>query len=111
MTDRVDELLEARHLDPDVSMFAPETLQEVRDRLEYIDDNECNCGESQHENALHDLAHDDVPALLHVIDLLAERIERVRAMALNPIQIVDGDRRIGPAVIPSDILRALEAGR
>lgn len=38
-------------------------------------------------------------------------IERVRALALNPVQIVDGSRRVGPCVIPREILDALEASR
>lgn len=74
MTDNAaDELLQAHHLDPDVSLFSPETLQEVRDRLEYIEEHECDCGETPHESALHDLAHEDVPALLHVIERLTPR--------------------------------------
>ncbi|MFN6543519.1 hypothetical protein [Mycolicibacterium nivoides] len=68
-----DEMMQAHRLTPDGSLFSPATLQEVRDRLEYIDAHECDCGETPHEDALHDLAHDDVPALLQVIEQLAPR--------------------------------------
>ena len=52
------------------SLFKPESLDDVRDRLDYIEEHECNCNEGPHENALHDLAHDDVPILLELISLL-----------------------------------------
>lgn len=74
-----DEVMQAHRLTPDGSLFSPSTLQEVRDRLEYIDAHECDCGETPHEDALHDLAHDDVPALLRVIEHQAAEIERLRA--------------------------------
>lgn len=69
MTDTADELIQATG----DSLWAPESLKEVRDRLEYIDAHECHCGEGPHANALHDLAHDDVPVLLRVIEQLAPR--------------------------------------
>lgn len=74
MTDTADDLLGSHKFSPDCSIWAPETLQQVRDRLEYIDAHECDCDEMPHSNALHDLAHDDVPVLLKVIESLAPRI-------------------------------------
>lgn len=78
MSDNTDELLESHKFSPDGSLFSPVTLQEVRDRLEYIDAHECNCCDSPHEDALHDLAHDDVPVLLKVIEQQATEVERLR---------------------------------
>lgn len=77
-----DEVMQAHRLTPDGSLFSPSTLQEVRDRLEYIDAYECDCGETPHEDALHDLAHDDVPALLRVIEHQAAENERLQAELL-----------------------------
>lgn len=74
-----DDALRAHRLTPAGSLFSPATLQEVRDRLEYIDAHECDCGETPHEDALHDLAHDDVPALLRVIEQQATENDRLRA--------------------------------
>ena len=74
MSDTADELIQATG----DSFWSPETLQEVRDRLEYIDAHECDCGETPHESALHDLAHDDVPVLLKVIERQAAEVERLR---------------------------------
>lgn len=80
-----DEMMQAHRLTPDGSLFSPATLQEVRDRLEYIDAHECDCGETPHEDALHDLAHDDVPALLRVIEQLApRRIETTEQLEAVP---------------------------
>ena len=63
------------------SIFAPETLQQVRDRIARIDSTACMCGDTPHENALHDLAHDDVPVLLRAIDRLApQRITTVEQL-------------------------------
>lgn len=73
MSDTADELLESHKFSPDGSIWAPETLQQVRDRLEFIDAHECDCDELPHSSALHDLAHDDVPVLLRVIEQLAPR--------------------------------------
>lgn len=47
-------------------------------RLEYIDAHECDCDELPHSNALHDLANDDVPVLLKVIEQQAAEVERLR---------------------------------
>lgn len=79
MTD-VDAALAAHKFSPDGSIWAPETLQEVRDRLSRIKAAGCPCLESDHLNALHDLAHDDVPVLLQLIERQAEALERVRAL-------------------------------
>lgn len=93
MSDTADELLESHKLSPDGSLFSPATLQEVRDRLEYIDAHECNCCDSPHEDALHDLAHDDVPtdfiakvfaimalAPQHTFQVLTKRHARMRSL-------------------------------
>lgn len=59
------------------SLFAPETLEDIRCRLSFIAASECNCPEGPHENALHDLADDDVPVLLRVIEQMAAEIARL----------------------------------
>lgn len=79
MTDaQTDRMLEAHKFSPEGSIWAPESLQQVRGRLEFIDAHECDCGETPHESALHDLAHDDVPVLLKVIERQATEVERLR---------------------------------
>lgn len=67
------------------SLFAPESVQDVRERLARIESAGCPCVESDHLNALHDLAHDDVPVLLCVIgaqavenETLCSAIESIR---------------------------------
>lgn len=71
------------------SLFSPEKLQDVCDRLEYIDAHECDCGETPHEDALHDLAHDDVPVLLRVIERLAPQcIETAEELDQVPVGAV-----------------------
>lgn len=62
------------------SLFAPETLEDIRCRLSFIAASECNCIEGPHENALHDLAHDDVPVLLQVIERLDGRLQKLREL-------------------------------
>ena len=57
---------------PDGSIFAPRSLQDIRDRLARASQLTCDCLNSDHENALHDLASDDVPVLLRLVDLLCE---------------------------------------
>ncbi len=66
----VDELLYSLS---DYSLFGPESLDDVRHRLAYIDNHECKCDEGPHENAIHDLAYDDVPVLLKLIEVLAAK--------------------------------------
>lgn len=63
----IDRLLAAHKFSPDGSIFAPETLRDIECRLSFIEASECNCNDSPHENAIHDLAHTDVPALLLAI--------------------------------------------
>lgn len=75
MSDHDDEL----HACSDYSLFGPESLQQIRDRLEDIDATECDCDELPHSNALHDLAHDDVPALLRFVEHLQGEVEKWRA--------------------------------
>lgn len=52
------------------SMFAPGSLDDIRRRLAFIESSECECDTTPHENAIHDLVHDDVPVLLRVIEKL-----------------------------------------
>jgi hypothetical protein len=61
------------------SLFSPETLDDITARLALIAHSECNCGTTPHENALHDLAVDDVPVLLRVV----ERLHRKHPPNLN----------------------------
>ncbi|NOR03669.1 hypothetical protein HGK72_26825 [Mycolicibacterium fortuitum] len=85
MTDaQTDRMLEAHKFSPEGSIWAPESLQQVRGRLEFIDAHECDCGETPHESALHDLAHDDVPVLLKVIERQATEVERLRSYKSLP---------------------------
>ncbi|MBP3087014.1 hypothetical protein [Mycolicibacterium fortuitum] len=116
MTDaQTDRMLKAHKFSPEGSIWAPESLQQVRDRLEFIDAHECDCGETPHESALHDLAHDDVPALLKVIERQAAEVERLRAtvervreLAHNP-ETWSGTGVV--TVTPRRILAALDADR
>ena len=77
----IDQALQAHKFSPDGSIWAPESLQQVRDRLARIESTPCMCVDEPHDNALHDLAHDDVPVLLRLIERLQATIERVRALA------------------------------
>lgn len=61
------------------SIFAPESLADIKCRLSFIEASECNCVEGPHENALHDLVHDDVPVLLKVVDQLAAELKTTQA--------------------------------
>lgn len=61
------------------SIFAPESLADIKCRLSFIEASECNCVEGPHENALHDLVCDDVPVLLKVVDQLAAELKNTRA--------------------------------
>lgn len=79
----VDAALAAHKFSPDGSIFAPETLQDVKCRLSFIEASECNCAEGPHENAIHDLAHHDVPVLLKVIEHMAEASTNIRACAAH----------------------------
>lgn len=88
----VDALLAER---ADGSLFAPHSMQHVRERLAHIDRTPCMCSDSSHENALHDLARDDVPELLHVIEALAPRrietTEQLDALAVESVvKVGDG---------------------
>ena len=42
------------------------------------------------------------------VETLRAAIETIRSLALNPLQIVDGARRIAPVVIPRDMLAVIE---
>lgn len=70
MSSPVDRLIQAAS----DSVFAPKSLEDIRQRLAVLKQSECNCTDGPHENALHDLALDDVPVLLRVIEQLAERL-------------------------------------
>lgn len=74
MSKAIDEALYAAS---DYSLFGPESLEDIRCRLSFIEASECNCDEGPHENALHDLAHDDVPALLVLLNRLSELTRRL----------------------------------
>ena len=54
-------------------LFAPQNVEDIRDRLTRVEDTACNCGDTPHENALHDLAHDDVPWLLDALEAAEAR--------------------------------------
>lgn len=77
MTERIEAIDELIQASSD-SLFAPETLEDIRCRLSFIEASECNCNEGPHENALHDLADDDVPVLLRVVEKQAADIERLK---------------------------------
>lgn len=108
MSDQVDQMLESHKFSPDGSIWVPETLQQVRDRIEYIDAHECDCDELPHSNALHDLANDDVPVLLKVIEQQAAEVERLRGQVRQmrrqtELFMEDGDRnRLTVALAVSD---------
>lgn len=75
MSDDINQLVQAAS----TSLFSPESLDDIRCRLSFIEASECNCGEGPHENAIHDLIEDDVPVLFHVIHCLAAELEAARA--------------------------------
>lgn len=68
--EQLDALLTEWALAEDGSIFAPRALQEIRDRHTRASQSVCDCLDSDHENVLHDLATDDVPVLLRLIDHL-----------------------------------------
>lgn len=75
MSDDINQLVQAAS----TSLFSPESLDDIRCRLSFIEASECNCVEGPHENALHDLVRDDVPVLLKVVDQLAAELKTTRA--------------------------------
>lgn len=62
-----------KHTDKaDLSLDAPTSLDDIRDRLARCTHG-CRCDDGDHENAVHDLASSDVPVLLAAFeDALAE---------------------------------------
>jgi hypothetical protein len=60
------------------SLFAPQSVQDIRGRLARIESTGCPCAESPHLNALHDLAHDDVPVLISVLEAQTAEVEKLR---------------------------------
>lgn len=46
------------------SIFVPDNVGDIEARLRRIEENVCYCATGPHEDALHDLAADDVPWLL-----------------------------------------------
>lgn len=69
-----------------MSAYEPVDLEEIGLRLartgaldQRFTASSCQCGDSPHENALHDLAADDVPAMLAEIKALRDVIREVRA--------------------------------
>ncbi|MBU8830862.1 hypothetical protein [Mycolicibacterium goodii] len=93
-TQKPDQILESHKFSPEGSIWAPETLQQVRDRLERIDEYPCHCGTSEHVDALHDLANDDVRVLLKVIEGQAAEIDRLRRGAKTLGEIVENQCRM-----------------
>ena len=69
------------------SIFAPQSLTDVQDRLDRIEKTGCRCVEGPHENALHDLAADDVPWLLAEVQRLRARECRL-SQALAKIRVL-----------------------
>jgi hypothetical protein len=67
-------------LDPAPSMFAPMSIEEVESRLADIKEYSCDCGDSPHENALHDLAADDVTWLIDRLREAQEREQKILAL-------------------------------
>jgi hypothetical protein len=49
---------------PEPSIFDPAGLEDVRATLQRAEASECRCGDSNHENIIHDLVFTDVPWLL-----------------------------------------------
>lgn len=68
--EQLDALLAEWAMSEDGSIFAPRSLQDIRDRHARSNQLVCNCLDSDHENALHDLAINDVPVLLRLIEHL-----------------------------------------
>ncbi|MEH3142493.1 MAG: hypothetical protein PGN37_20440 [Mycobacterium kyogaense] len=66
-SEQVDARLSAFKFSPDGSIFGPDSLQDICDRVALIGSTDCPCGTSPHLNALHDLALTDLPALLRVL--------------------------------------------
>lgn len=62
----------------DYSLFGPTSLEDIRCRLSFIAASECNCVEGPHENAIHDLAADDAPAMLKVLEQADATLKQVR---------------------------------
>lgn len=107
--DVVARALEGHKFGPDGSIFGPESLQDIRDRLTFIKDHGCPCVESPHLNALHDLAHDDVPALLVVLAQLAAKVELLRRERIEFVSRLDfGDDIHEPAAALADIVDTIE---
>lgn len=75
MSDTVGDALYAAS---DYSLFGPTSLEDIRCRLSFIAASECNCVEGPHENAIHDLAADDAPAMLNVLEQADATLKQVR---------------------------------
>lgn len=61
-----------------IALFGPTCLDDIRVRLQFIAASECNCDTSLHINALHDLAADDAPAMLKVLEQADVAMKQVR---------------------------------
>ncbi|BCO56111.1 hypothetical protein MINTM005_13550 [Mycobacterium intracellulare] len=91
----------------DYSLFGPESLEDVQQRLARIDSNECRCGDSPHENALHDLAHDDAPALLRLVESLETKRAKVKALCERAIDVLENDGECHAEDLADQVLAAI----
>ena len=62
------------------SLFAPANLEQVKARLREALELPCDCNTTEHENAIHDLVHDDIPVLIAAV----EKLEQLRTI-LKPV--------------------------
>ena len=108
--DVVARLLLSHKFGPNGSIFSPESLQEIRDRLAHIEASECDCDESPHLDALHDVARDDVPVLLALVDQLAGEVDRLRREQVEfTARLGFGDNISEPAATLADMVDPIEA--
>ncbi|GAA2418352.1 hypothetical protein [Mycolicibacterium llatzerense] len=90
------------------SLFAPESVQDVRKRLARIESAGCPCVESDHLNALHDLAHHDVPVLLGVIEAQAVENETLRGAIESIRQTINASLGKPLHHLVRDVVAAIE---
>lgn len=83
----VDALLNEWADGEDGSIFAPRAIDDVHSRIDIARvKTDCRCGDSSHENAIHDLVADHLPVLLRLIETLApKRIETYDELMAVPI--------------------------
>lgn len=72
-----------KHTDKaDLSLDAPTSLDDIRDRLARCTHG-CRCDDGDHENAVHDLASSDVPVLLAAFEDALALLARIHAVAAD----------------------------